>query len=271
MLQKMINQLFGKKCFLLWSHISEQVVSLVLLTKGYNNFWFLFYFFLQEEENCWDEFVLHLPEQNLPGILGSVWKLRSTQGYKMPFTLRHCCGPLWKVNQRTLQERKHWWFFRPEACSRRCRHWVSLVSQVLVHPLCPINLPSHQQAMSPPWCLPNRVLMREDGFFRKVQFRLKLYENCSSTFQLLLEAQSEILQWLPLLSWLYISQSLAHLSMLLFLFYGWGIKALQKYVSRLEVRLMGIRCPTYLAIKIGLCHSSGTLRNLAWTTQIPNF
>lgn len=226
----------GKKCILPGSHTSEQVVILVLLTKSCINFWSLSCSFLQEEKNCWDEFLLHLPEQNLPDILGSVWR---------PFTLRNCWGLLWKVNKRTLLVRKHWWCLRPEACSRSCRHWDSLFSQVLVHPLCPINLPSHQQAMSPPWCLLRRALMREDGSFRKVQLRLKLCEKNSSMFQLLHAAQSEILQWLPLLSWPYISQSLGYLSMLL-LFYGWGFKALQKYISRLELRLMGIICLTLI-------------------------
>lgn len=86
----MINQLIEKDCILLWSHISEQVVSLVLLIKGYINFWSFSNSFLQDEENCWDEFVLHLPEQNLPGILGSVWRLSSTWGCKTPFTPRNC-------------------------------------------------------------------------------------------------------------------------------------------------------------------------------------
>jgi len=40
------------------------------------------------------EFVLHLLEQHLPGILGSVWWLSSTLGLKPPFTLRSHCGPL---------------------------------------------------------------------------------------------------------------------------------------------------------------------------------
>lgn len=87
----MIKQLIGKKCILLWSHISEQVVGLVLLTKGYINFWSLSYSFLQEEENCWDDFVLHLPEKNPPSILGSVCRLSSIQACKMPF---NCCGSL---------------------------------------------------------------------------------------------------------------------------------------------------------------------------------
>lgn len=87
----------------------------------------------------------------------------------------------------------------------------SLALLVLMHPLCHIHLSCHQQVMSPPWCLPRRALTRADRICRKVQLRQKLYENRSNVFQLLLEAQSEILQWLPLFSCPYISQSLGRL------------------------------------------------------------
>lgn len=155
------------------------------------------------------EFVLHLPEQHLPGILGSVWRLRPTLGLMTPFTLRRHCGPVWKVNQRILLGRKHWLCLKHEACSRQlqklCGRASALPRWSWCIPFAPYachvtNKPCHH-----PDVFPEEHSWGQMGSVGKLKFRLKLYKDRSSVFQLLLAAQSEVLQWPSLLSCPYVS------------------------------------------------------------------